>query len=253
MTIDLLQRLCETPGIPGREERVRALIQEEVADLFDEVEVDPLGSLICRRHPRSGGGARAKKAAKRVAKKAPDRAVGDAPIAMLLCHMDEIGFHVSSIDENGFLWVDPAGGFDPRNLFSRRVLVVTDSGEFRGVMNPGGRPIHISKPDERTKVPDPKEFFVDLGMTAAQVDKNVQVGDYIVMDEPFVVMGDKLVSKAMDNRVACWLGIEAIREMDRQGLGNACEIVVAFTVQEEVGLRGAKAAAYAVRPRCAVP
>jgi endoglucanase len=167
---------------------------------------------------------------------------------MLLCHMDEIGFYVSAIDDKGFVWINPAGGFDARNLFSRRVLVVTEKGDLKGVMNPGGRPIHISKPEERTKVPEPKEFFVDLGLSADKVKKQVQVGDYIVMDEPFLEIGDKCVSKALDNRVACWLGIEAVRELDRSGGAHACEIVVAFTTQEEVGLRGAKTASYAVKP-----
>ena len=242
MNIDLLKRLCETPGIPGREERVRELIESEVADLFDSVETDPLGNLICRRGPRA---ARSGRSGKKQSTRKPS---GDPRRLMLLCHMDEIGFYVSSIDDNGFIWLSNAGGFDPRNLFSRRVLVVTEQGDFKGVMNPGGRPIHISSPEDRKKVPDVKEFFVDMGLPAAKVRKLVRVGDYVVMDEPLIEIGDKVVSKAMDNRVACWLGIESVRELDRLGSGHACEIVVAFTTQEEVGLRGAKTSAYAVRP-----
>lgn len=239
MNIDLLKRLCETPGVPGREERVRALIESEIKDLFDEVETDAMGTLICRRAPRTAGKGKASK--KRAVRGEPRR-------IMQLCHMDEIGFYVRHIDEKGFLWVDPAGGFDPRNLFSRRVLVCTEDGDFKGVMNPGGRPIHISTPDERTKVPAVKEFFVDVGLSADEAKKRVRVGDFIVMDEPFIEMGDKLVSKAMDNRVACWLGIESVRKLVRGGAGHACEVVVAFTTQEEVGLRGARTAAYAVKP-----
>ncbi len=238
MNTDLLKRLCETPGIPGREERVRELIQKEIKGLFDEVETDAMGSLICRRKPRSAAG---KKTTTR-------KNTLDTKTAMLLCHMDEIGFYVSSIDENGFLWINPAGGFDPRNLFSRRVLVCTEKGDFHGVMNPGGRPIHISSAEDRKKVPEVKEFFVDLGMSATKVKKTVQVGDFIVMDEPFRVMGDKFVSKALDNRVACWLGIEAVRKLAASKTGHACEVVVAFTTQEEVGLRGAKTASFAVQP-----
>ncbi|MCL4221746.1 MAG: M20/M25/M40 family metallo-hydrolase [Phycisphaerales bacterium] len=240
MNVDLLKRLCETPGIPGREERVRALIEKEVEGLFDEVTTDAMGSLICRRHPRAGA---RKKTGRSAA--APS---GKPTKVMLLCHMDEIGFHVYQIDEKGFIWIDPAGGFDPRNLFSRRVLVCTDHGDFPGVMNPGGKPIHISSAEERTKVPEPKDFFVDIGMTPEKVRKNVQVGDFIVMDEPFREMGDKLVSKAMDNRVACWLGIEAVRALDKSKAAHSCEVVVAFTTQEEVGLRGAKTAAFAEKP-----
>jgi putative aminopeptidase FrvX len=228
LNLDLLTRLCEVPGVPGREERVRSLIESEIAGLFDTIETDAMGSLICTRKAKGRG-------------KDPTR-------VMLLCHMDEIGFYVSHIDSKGFLWVDPAGGFDPRNLFSRRVLVCTKNGDYHGVMNPGGRPIHISAPDERTKVPAVKEFFVDIGLPGDEIKKHVKVGDFIVMDEPAREMGEKFVSKALDNRVACWLGIEAIRELKRLGASHSCEIVVAFTTQEEVGLRGARTASYAVKP-----
>ncbi len=229
MNIDLLKRLCETPGVPGREERVRELIASEIEGLFDSIETDPMGSLICRRKPR------------------PD-ASGDAKTVMLLCHMDEIGFYVSHVDDKGFLWIDAAGGFDTRNLFSRRVKVVTGSGDFKGVMNPGGRPVHIASDEDKKKVPEVKEFFVDLGLTPDEAKEKVKVGDYVVMDEPLIEVGGKIVSKALDNRVACWLGIEAIRELDNLGGKHACEIVVSFTVQEEVGLRGARTSAYAVKP-----
>ncbi|MDX9910758.1 MAG: M20/M25/M40 family metallo-hydrolase [Phycisphaerales bacterium] len=239
LNIGLLKKLCETPGVPGREERVRALIEKEIKGLFDSVEADVMGNLICRRGPRAAGG----KAGGR-GKSGKD----EATRVMLLCHMDEIGFHVSSIDEEGFLWLSASGGFDARNLFSRRVLVCTDDGDLKGVMNPGGRPVHISKADERTKVPEVKEFFVDVGLGAEDALKRVKIGDYVVMDEPLIEMGDKIVSKALDNRVACWLGIEAVRAIEKSGKGHACEIIVAFTTQEEVGLRGAKTASYAVRP-----
>ena len=237
MNIDLLKRLCETPGVPGREERVRALIEKEVKGLFDEVRTDAMGNLICRRGPRGGGGegAKGKKAAR------PTR-------VMLASHMDEIGFYVKSISEKGFLYVNAAGGFDARNLFSRRVLVCTKKEDFLGVMNPGGRPIHISSEEERKKVPEVKDFFVDLGMPVAKVKQAVQIGDYIVMHEPFIEIGEKVVSKAMDNRFACWVAIEAVRALEKSKAAHACEVYAAFTVQEEVGLRGAKTAANAIRP-----
>src|SRR5262245_28290438 len=193
-----------------------------------------MGSLICTRSPRSG-------------KKGKPGKNGQATRVMLLCHMDEIGFYVTSIDKNGFLWMNPAGGFDTRNLFSRRVLVCSDSGDFKGVLNPGGRPIHISSPKDREKIPEVKEFFVDTGMKPDDVKKKIKVGDFVVMDEPAIEIGGKVVSKALDNRVACWLGIESIRKLDK-GSGHACEVVVAFTTQEEVGLRGAKTASHRVQP-----
>ncbi|ROT99024.1 M42 family metallopeptidase [Histidinibacterium lentulum] len=224
MNIDLLKRLCETPGVPGHEERVRALIETEVAGLFDRVETDVMGSLHCVRHARTEG----------------------APRVMALCHMDEIGFLVSHITDKGFLYLQPVGGFDPRNLFSRRVLVCTEDGDLKAVMNPGGKPVHISSPEDRKKVPEVADFFVDTGLGAAAREK-VKIGDYVVMDEPFLEMGDKVVSKALDNRIACWLGIESIRALDKDA-GRGAELHVVFTSQEEVGLRGARTAAYRVRP-----
>lgn len=242
LNIDLLRRLCETPGVPGREERVRDVINAEIQGLFDRVETDALGNLLCTRYPRPKNAKASTKPP--VPPEGPDR----PKRVMLLCHMDEIGFYVSSIDEQGFIWLNNAGGFDPRNLFSRRVLVVTKQGDFKGVMNPGGRPIHISSPEERTKVPQVKEFFVDLGRSADDVKKLVRIGDYVVMDEPLIEIGEKVVSKALDNRFACWLGIEAVRALADSGQGHRCEIVVSFTTQEEVGLRGAHTSSYAVRP-----
>ena len=224
MSLDLLRTLCETPGIPGREERVRAVIESEIDGLFDEVSVDPMGSLICRRHATSGSG---------------------GPRILIAAHMDEIGFYVRHIDDKGFLWLNPAGGFDARNLFSRRVLVCTEDGDHVGVMNPGGKPVHIASPEERKKVPELEEFFVDLGMDADDVKAAVKIGDYVVMHEPFLEQPTKIVSKALDNRIACYVAIEAVRALAKAGT-HAAEVVVAFTVQEEVGLRGAITAANAI-------
>jgi putative aminopeptidase FrvX len=238
LNVDLLKRLCETPGVPGREERVRALIEREIEGLFDEVSTDPMGNLLCRRGPR-GGRSGAKKGAR-------GKSPGAAKKVMLLCHMDQIGFYVRHIDNNGFIRVNNAGGFDTRNLFSRRVKVVTATGDLPAVMNPGGRPVHIASEEDKRKIPDVKELLVDTGLTGDEVKKKVKIGDYVVYHEPFLEMGTKLVSPAMDNRVACWLGIEAVRQIEDSGVGHACELHVAFTTQEEVGLRGAKTSSHAV-------
>lgn len=228
LNIDLLRRLCEMPGVPGREERLRELIRKEVKPFFDEIRVDAMGSLICTRKATSKG----KAAAKRV---------------LLAAHMDEIGFYVRFVDDQGFLWVNPAGGFDPRNLFSRRVLVCCDDGDHVGVMNPGGKPIHISTPEDRKKVPELSEFFIDLGMSAKEVKEIVKIGDYVVMHEPFVELPSVVVSKGLDNRFACFIAIEAVRALHAAKTRHTCDIIVAFTVQEEVGLRGAVTAAESVR------
>lgn len=122
LNIDLLKR-CARPRRAGPR-GVSALIEDEVQGLFDETYTDAMGSLICTRHPRPKGDSGSKKTSKK--KAAP--AKGEARRVMLLSHMDEIGFYVSHIDDKGFIRVNPAGGFDTRNLFSRRVLVCT-SGE----------------------------------------------------------------------------------------------------------------------------
>ncbi|WP_172332590.1 M42 family metallopeptidase [Mangrovicoccus sp. HB161399] len=223
LDLDLLKRLCETPGVPGSEERVRDLIRAEVLPLCDEVKVDAMGSLLCRKNGK-----------------------GEAPLkVMLLCHMDEIGFLVSHVTDEGWVHVLPVGGFDPRTLFARRVLVCTDTGDLRGVMNPAGKGLHISSPEERKKVPEVHEFYVDLGLGKAAKDI-VKVGDMVVMDEPFLEMGEKVVSKALDNRIACYLGIQALKSL--AGKAPEAEIHVAFTCQEEVGLRGARTAATGIAP-----
>lgn len=223
MNLDLLKTLCETPGVPGNEHRVRDLITAQIDGLFDEAKTDAMGSLLCKRN-----------------------GTGDHPVKiMLLCHMDEIGFLVSHISKDGFVYLNPVGGFDPRNLFSRRVRVCTDAGDYLGVMNPGGKPLHIASAEDRKKVPDVGEFFVDLGL-GKKTHELIKVGDFVVMEEPFIEIGDKIVSKALDNRIACWLGIEVMRALGDKGRG--AEIHVAFTCQEEVGLRGGKTAAFAIQP-----
>ena len=228
MDLDLLHKLCETPGVPGREERVRALIKKRIGKLFDKVRVDPMGSLICTRtHKAPAKGAK-----------------GKVPRVMVAAHMDEIGFYVRHVDKDGFLWVNPAGGFDTRNLFARRVLVCCKGADYPGVMNPGGKPIHIASEEDRKKVPEIREFFIDLGMAADDVQKKVTIGDFVVLHEPFIELPRTVVSKALDNRVACFVAIEATRALADATLG--CELVVVFTVQEEVGLRGATTAANTV-------
>ncbi|MCY6381912.1 M42 family metallopeptidase [Hoeflea prorocentri] len=232
MNIDLLKRLCETPAVSGRESRVRDLILGEVDDLFDDVEVDPLGSLICwRRATRDGA--------------------SDARTVMVLCHMDEIGFYVSHVSDDGFVHVDPAGIFDPRHLFGRRVLVCAQAGDFPGAMNAKGRPIHIASRKELQKVPKITDFVVDTGL-GARAKEFIKIGDYVVVDERFVDLGDRIMSKALDNRVACWIGIEAIRKIVADQTKHAYNICVAFTAQEEVGLRGAAATAFRVAPDVAI-
>ncbi|MCA8992503.1 MAG: M20/M25/M40 family metallo-hydrolase [Planctomycetaceae bacterium] len=227
----LLETLTQTPGVPGRESRVRLVIEEYLREhnLVDEIHVDALGSLIAVRHPRPKG---KKKSA-------------EAPLkVMLAAHMDQIGFLVNHIANDGFLRVNPVGGFDTRNLFARRVRVCTRDGDLPGVMNPAGRPIHIATEDEKRKVPDITEFFIDLGLPGVEVQRQVKIGDMVVLDGPFAEVGDYVVSQCLDNRVGCWAVIRALEQLK----SHNCEVHAVWTVQEEVGLRGAMPAAYSVAP-----
>ncbi|MEW4528682.1 M42 family peptidase [Maioricimonas sp. JC845] len=228
--MDLLATLTQTPSVPGREARVREVIENHVrqAGLFDEIRTDAMGSLIGIRRPRPKDGGTIEKPLK----------------VMLAAHMDQIGFLVSHIDENGFLRVNPVGGFDARNLFARQVRVCTVGGDLPGVMNPSGRPIHIATADEKTKVPEINEFFIDIGMTGETVKERVKIGDMVVLDGPFQEVGDSVISQCLDNRVGCWAQIRALEKLQH----HDCEIHAAWTVQEEVGLRGAMPAAYDIAP-----
>ena len=222
----LLQRLSEGAGVPGREEAIRELISAELKGVVDSLETDTLGNLIAHKKATGNGSA---DGAKRV---------------MLSAHMDEIGFYVRFVDDDGFLRVQNLGGFDTRNLFARQVTVHTGGGELIGVMNPGVKPIHISNPDEREKVPKLPEFIVDTGLDAETVKERVRLGDPVTLRQPFVDMGRVVSGKAMDDRVNCFILVELLKALR----SSAYDIYGVFSVQEEVGLRGAQTAAFAVEP-----
>lgn len=224
---ELLKRLIETPGVPGREERIRQVLREEVErdGLFDEIRTDALGSLICRRKP---AGRRGK--ARRI---------------LLSCHMDEIGFYVRHIDEKGFLRLQNVGGFDTRNLHARRVLV-QGTEDVVGILQPSGRPVHIATDEERKKVYKVSEFYVDLFRPAEEVRKLVRVGDPVTLLQPLEVLGQAACGKALDNRLASYVAIQAVRKI--AAAGSPHEIYYVATVQEEVGLRGAGPAAFGIEP-----
>jgi putative aminopeptidase FrvX len=227
--MELLKRLSETPGAPGREERIRQVIREETESMFDEVREDALGSLICF-------------------KAAGRKTSGTAPKVMIACHMDEIAFYVKAIDKDGRLRLTNVGGFDTRNLFARRVLVQGRE-DLYGVLNPAGRPIHIASDEEKKKIPQIHEFFVDLFLPKAEVSKRVRIGDPVTLVQDLMKIGEVYTGKAMDNRVASWVAINAIR---RVGAASPYDIYFVATVQEEVGLRGAGPSAYGIDPDIAI-
>ena len=219
----LLKELSETAAIPGCEENIRKIVKREVAKIVDDLSEDALGNLIA-------------------IKKSKDK---NAKKIMISCHMDEIGFYVSFIDKQGFIRVKNVGGFDTRNLFARQIVVHTDKEELIGLMNPAGKPVHIASPEERKKVPEISDFYIDLGLTSEEVKKKVKIGDMVTLKQEFQEIGNKYYSgKAMDNRVAVWLGINILK----QAKNPKHHIYCAFTVQEEVGLRGATTASYRIEP-----
>src|SRR5882672_3723472 len=181
LNLPLLKALSEAAGVPGREERVREILRREGEGLFNELSVDPMGNLIGIKRAAS-------KTAKRV---------------LLACHIDEIGFYVRHIEDKGYLRLQNAGGFDTRNLLARRVLVQTSSGEdMIGLMNPGGRPIHIAKEEDKKKIPEMGEFLVDLFLPVETVKAKVRIGDPVTLVQEFIEIGDVVTGKAMDDRVS---------------------------------------------------
>jgi putative aminopeptidase FrvX len=216
----LFKRLSETPGVPGREDRQREIAREELEDLTDEVHTDALGSVIGTKRGR------------------------DDVRVMVAAHMDEIGFLVRHIDDNGFIRLQPLGGHDPANMVSQRVIVTTASGaSLRGALQPTRKPPHLQQEGDR-KVPKVEEFFVDLGMPADQVKEAVRVGDYATMDRTLEKVGGNYLGKAMDDRVGVLVMLEALRALG----DHEATIHAVATSQEEVGLRGAEASGWALAP-----
>ncbi|HYO08025.1 MAG TPA: M20/M25/M40 family metallo-hydrolase, partial [Tepidisphaeraceae bacterium] len=223
----LLKQLSEAPGVPGREERVREILRKEFDALFDDVSVDPLGSLIGRKRAASG----------------------DAKKVLLACHIDEIGFYVRHVDDKGFVRVHNVGGFDTRNLLARRVMIQSSGGgDLPGLLNPAGRPLHIAKDEEKKKVPEINDFFVDLCLPADEVKQKVRVGDPVTLVQAFAEVGQCVTGKCLDNRVAAFVAVEALRKAKTLKY----DVTLAATVQEEVGLRGAGPAAYSAEPDIAI-
>jgi endoglucanase len=168
---------------------------------------------------------------------------------LLACHIDEIGFYVRHIDSTGFVRIQNVGGFDTRNLLARRVLVQASSGEdLIGLLNPGGRPIHIAKDEDKKKIPEITDFAVDLCIPAEEVKKKVRIGDPVTLVQEFSEIGHCVTGKCLDNRVAAFVAIEAVKKAAH----CKYEVVLAATVQEEVGCRGAGPAAYACQPDIAI-
>lgn len=222
LNTDLLSRICEAPGAPGYEKAIRQLVLQELDGLADEIRTDNMGNVIALKKGRSS-------------KKK----------AMAAAHMDEIGFIVTHIDDKGFIRFNPVGGFDPKTLTSQRVIIHGREDVF-GVM--GSKPIHIMSPEERKNTMKISDYFIDTGRSKKALEKLVAVGDFVTRYSPLMELGDCVNVKSLDNRASVFLLIETLHELKKSRAKPAYDFYAVFTVQEEVGLRGAQASAIQVQP-----
>ena len=213
----ILKTLTALPGVSGRESAVRTYLKTLLAPYADEVRTDVLGNLIVLKKGTSG-------------KK------------LLFCaHMDEVGLMIHHVDDRGFARFITVGGIDPRTLPAQRVRVQTAQGELLGVI--GVKPAHITTEADRGRAWGVKELFIDLGLPAEEVKKRVEPGDWAVLDREYAQFGDERISaKALDNRAGAFVLAEVVRALK----DPFYDVYAVFTVQEEVGLRGAKTAAYGI-------
>jgi putative aminopeptidase FrvX len=220
----LLKEITEASGVPGYEEAVRGVMRRFVEDIA-EIEQDKMGSFIARHEGTSAG-----------------------PRVMLAGHMDEIGFMVRMITKEGFIRFVPLGGWWDMVLLGHRVAVKTAKGDVIGVL--GAKPPHILTDEERKKMVDKKDMYIDVGARSEEEvrEMGVRPGDPIIPISTFAIMANPRVylSKAFDNRLGCAMALQALRELAAGGHPNS--VYAVGTVQEEVGLRGAKTSAFAINP-----
>ena len=205
----LIQKLTQTPGPSGFEQEIRKVIREEVAGLSKNIQVDTMGNLIVRIGQKSAGGLR----------------------VMIAAHMDEIGVIVSHVEKKGFVRFSNLGTYFPRYLAGSRVRFLNGT---RGVIN-------HDRPEDLSKIPGMEKFLIDVGATSEK-DCPVKVGDVGVFDREFLDMGNRVASKALDDRISCAVLIETMRNIK----STPNELVFVFSTQEEVQSRGAQTAAYAI-------
>lgn len=221
--MELLKTLCEASGIPGQEGRLREAVAVELDTLCDEGRIDGLGNLIYRKAATKG---------KRPLK------------LMIAAHMDEIGFVVSHIEENGMLRLVPLGGHDPRNMVAQRVSVAGKRGDLTGLLYPGVKPPHIQTDADKNKKLNVTDFVVDLHLPVNRVKRDVEIGAMVTLQREFAEIGNGYSCKALDNRVALYVMIEAMKAAK----SFAFDTYAVATAQEEIGVRGATVGAFGVEP-----
>jgi endoglucanase len=225
---NLLKKLTEAIGPSGFEDSIRDVVVDELKGYADSLWIDALGNVIAVKKGSKG-----------------------AARLMIAAHMDEIGLIVSYIDDKGFLRFQPIGGISERTLLGQRVVIKTLSGNVvRGVI--GSKPPHIMKPEEMKQIPEGKDLYIDIGVgSRAEAEKlGVTIGSIAVFERDFNSLNssDIVVGKALDDRVGVAAMIEAFKAIDN----NDVDIYAVATVQEEVGLKGARVAAYSITPHLAL-
>jgi putative aminopeptidase FrvX len=225
---DVLTRLLTTAGPPGHEAAPAAVWRAAAEPFADELTVDAMGSSVARVAGRA-----------------------DDPLLAIVGHVDEIGLLVSHIGEKGLLRVVGSGGWDPQVLVGQRVQVLGAGGPVPGVV--GRKPIHVLEGEEREKAVKLRGLHVDIGASDRDEARGlVAEGDPIVIDvDPVELPGGRLASRALDNRLGVYVALEVARRVKEAG-GGAGPVAGVAAVQEEIGLHGAKAVAYGLRPDLAV-
>lgn len=220
MNIALLTALAEAAGTSGREDRVSAVVRPQLDELCARVETDALGNLMGIRP-------------------------ADGPRLMLAAHMDEIGLMVTHVDDRGFVRVIPIGGWDARTLVGQRVSIHGRE-DVEGVV--GLPPVHLLDQKDRAKALEVTDLAIDLGLTADRARELVRAGDVATRIRSLRRMGDLVTGKSLDDRVGVFVMLEALRAAGP----SPAEVIATATVQEEVGLRGARVATARVRPDVAL-
>ena len=219
-------KLLDTPGVSGYEQPVQKVVREYAESFVDEMRTDLHGNLILIKNPTA-----------------------DVRV-MLAGHADQIGLLISHIDEKGFIYTQTVGGWDPQQLVGQRVTVWTEGGPVNGVI--ARKPIHLLDEQERKQVVKAKDLWIDIG--AANREEALQVvdiGDSVTLQLGYQELQNNLVNgPAMDNRTGVWVCVEAFRRAAEMDL--SCGLYAVSTVQEEIGLRGARTAAHSIDPHVGI-
>ena len=219
--VSLLEKYSNAHGVSGDEEAIRRLLKDDLKNLADGIKIDALGNLIAVRKGSSLNG----------------------PTIMLAAHMDEIGLMVKFVDENGFLRFAKFGGWFDQTLLNQRVIVHGTKGDVYGVI--GSKPPHVMTPEDAKSPVKHRDMFIDIGARNAEDVKylGIEPGTYISTDRDFKkLINNRVTGKCFDNRVGVAVMIEVLRRL--KGKDIKATVCAVGTVQEEVGLKGAKTAAY---------